>query len=180
MPHTLITSLNCSRDQAGNHERNGTKAMARWNLRQLCAKRIVMLTPRLHKESARHLHRERWDVRPRLHAHGRSSSDGEARFVQVLTLFKFHAEVVVAWVTRVTYVKKNDVTYVPEVGSKSLTHWTVVKSSRGISSLINLPTTRKSTNANGGVTLAATMPTTRCVTHFVEVRTSTLKEGERG
>ena len=54
-----------------------------------------MLTPRLSKESAGHLHRESWDVRPHLHAHGWRRSDGGDEFGEVLTLVKLHAKVVV-------------------------------------------------------------------------------------
>ena len=53
-----------------------------------------MPTPRLSKESARHLHRESWDVRPHLHAHGRRRSDDGDEFVEVLTLLKLGAKVV--------------------------------------------------------------------------------------
>ena len=42
-----------------------------------------MLTPRLSKDSAGHLHRESWDVRPHLHAHGWRRSDGGDEFVEV-------------------------------------------------------------------------------------------------
>ena len=53
-----------------------------------------MLTPRLSKESARHLHHESWDVRPHLHAHRRRRSDHGDEFVEVLTLLKLGAKVV--------------------------------------------------------------------------------------
>ena len=53
-----------------------------------------MLTPRLSKESARHLHREGWNVRPHLHAHGWRRSDDGDEFDEVLTLMKLDAEMV--------------------------------------------------------------------------------------
>ena len=56
-----------------------------------------MLAPRLSKESARHLHRESWDVRPHLHAHGRRSSDDGDEFDEVLTLMKLDAFVVTSY-----------------------------------------------------------------------------------
>ena len=57
-----------------------------------------MLTPRLSKESARHLHRESWGVRPHLHAHGRRRSTTENVFDEVLTLMKLLASVVLEYV----------------------------------------------------------------------------------
>ena len=56
-----------------------------------------MLTPHLSKESARHLHRESWDVRPHLPAHGRRRSDDGCEFDEVLTLMKLGASVVLEY-----------------------------------------------------------------------------------
>ena len=73
-----------------------------------------MLTPRLSKESARHLHRQSWDVRPHLHAHGwRRSDDGE-EFVEVLTLLKLHAKVVKPYGALVSHSKRASMAYVDE------------------------------------------------------------------
>lgn len=55
-----------------------------------------MLASRVRKESSRLVHRESWHVHPRVHAHGRSSSETDDQFDEVLTLMNLDADVVLA------------------------------------------------------------------------------------